>query len=133
MKDLFHLFRWQDGLDILILTFVFYRLYLWLRKKKALRMILAILALPFYYLVAQWIDLPLSVWGLQNLWAVVLLVLVVIFQQEIREVFGSITLPSFLFGKSERLSSKRVDKISGTSIVEIDAYPEMIRIGPISG
>jgi len=111
MKDLFHLFRVQDGLDILILTFVFYRLYLWLRKKKALRMILAILALPFYYLVAQWIDLPLSVWGLQNLWAVVLLVLVVIFQQEIREVLGSIILPSFLFGKSERLSSKRVDKI----------------------
>ena len=101
MKGLLNLFRWQDGLDILILTFVFYRLYLWLRKKKALRMILAILALPFYYIIAQWIDLPLSVWGLQNLWAVILLVLVVIFQKEIREVLGSLTLPSFLFGKQE--------------------------------
>jgi uncharacterized protein (TIGR00159 family) len=111
MKELLNLFRWQDGLDILILTFVFYRLYLWLRKKKALRMILAILALPFYYLIAQWIDLPLSVWGLKNLWAVILLVLVVIFQQEIREVLGSITLPTFLFGKPERLPSKRLDKI----------------------
>jgi uncharacterized protein (TIGR00159 family) len=111
MKGLFSIFRWQDGLDILILTFVFYRLYLWLRKKKALRMILAILALPFYYLLARWVDLPLSVWGLQNLWAVILLVLVVIFQQEIREVLGSITLPSFLFGKPERLPSKRVDQI----------------------
>lgn len=53
MKDLLDLFRWKDGLDILILTFVFYRLYLWLRKKRALRMILVILALPFYYLIAQ--------------------------------------------------------------------------------
>lgn len=112
MKDLLNLFRWQDGLDILILTFVFYRLYLWLRKKKALRMILAILALPFYYLVAQWIDLPLSVWGLQNLWAVILLVLVVIFQQEIREVLGSITLPTFLLGKPEKLPSKGIEKIA---------------------
>jgi uncharacterized protein (TIGR00159 family) len=111
MKGLFSIFRWQDALDILILTFVFYRLYLWLRKKKALRMILAILALPFYYLLARWVDLPLSVWGLQNLWAVILLVLVVIFQQEIREVLGSITLPSFLFGKPERVPSKRVDQI----------------------
>jgi uncharacterized protein (TIGR00159 family) len=51
------------------------------------------------------------VWGLQNLWAVILLVLVVIFQQEIREVLGSITLPSFLFGKPERLPSKRLDQI----------------------
>jgi diadenylate cyclase len=112
MKDLIHLFRWQDGLDILILTFVFYRLYLWLRKKRALRMILAILALPFYSLIARWIDLPLSVWGLQNLWAVILLVLVVIFQQEIREVLGSITLPSFLSGKPARLPSKRLDQIA---------------------
>ena len=112
MKDLLNLFRWQDGLDILILTFVFYHLYLWLRKKKALRMILAILALPFYYLVAQWIDLPLSVWGFQNLWPVILLVLVVIFQQEIREVLGSITLPAFLLGKPEKLPSKGIEKIA---------------------
>src|SRR4030042_6506030 len=103
MKELLKLFRWQDALDILILTFVFYRLYLRLRSKTALRMILTILALPFIYLLAQWIDLPLSVWALQNLWAGILLVLVVIFQQEIREVLGRITLPSFLFGKPESL------------------------------
>ncbi len=111
MKNILSVLRWQDGLDILILTFVFYRLYLSLRKKKALRMILVILALPFYYIVAQWIDLPLSVWGLQNLWAVILLVLVVIFQQEIREVLGNITFPTFLFGKPERLSTKGLDII----------------------
>jgi diadenylate cyclase len=111
MKSLLSLFRWQDAADIIILTFVFYRLYLWLRKKKALRMIIAILALPFYYILAEWIDLPLSVWGLKNLWAVILLVLVVIFQQEIREVLGSITLPSFLFGKPEKLPLKQLDRI----------------------
>ena len=113
--DLLKLFRWQDGIDILILTYIFYRLYLWLRKKKALRMVIAILALPFFYLIAQWIDLPLSVWGLQNLWPVILLVLVVIFQQEIREVLGNITLPSFFFGRPERLASKIVDRIVRTA------------------
>jgi diadenylate cyclase len=120
MKNILNLFRWQDGLDILILTFVFYRLYLWLRKKKALRMILAILGLPFYYIVAQWIDLPLSVWGLQNLWAVILLVLVVIFQQEIREALGSISFPTFLFGKSERLPAKGLDKIAEAAFRMVD-------------
>jgi uncharacterized protein (TIGR00159 family) len=112
LKDLIHVFRWQDGLDIVILTFVFYLLYLRLRRKRALRMILAILALPFFYIIAQWIDLPLSVWSLQNLWAVILLVLVVIFQQEIREVLGSVSLPTFFFGRSERLTSKILDKIT---------------------
>jgi uncharacterized protein (TIGR00159 family) len=111
MKDLLHLFRWQDGLDILILTYIFYRLYLWLRKKKALRMILGILALPVFYMIAKWVDLPLSVWGLQNLWPVILVVLVVIFQEEIREVLGNISLPTFFFGRSERLTSKAIDKI----------------------
>ena len=56
MKDLLNLLRWQDGLDILILTYIFYRLYLWLRKKKALRMILVILALPIFYIFAR--DVP---------------------------------------------------------------------------
>ncbi len=111
MTDLLKLFRWQDALDIVILTFVFYRLYLRLRRKRALRMIFAILSLPLFYLVAQWIDLPLSVWSLQNLWAVILLVLVVIFQQEIREVLGSINLPTLLFGRSEGLTAKVIDKI----------------------
>jgi uncharacterized protein (TIGR00159 family) len=111
MKDLLHLFRWQDALDILILTYIFYRLYLWLRKKKALRMILAILALPIFYILAKWVDLPLSVWGLQNLWPVILVVLVVIFQEEIREVLGNVSLPSFFFGRSERLTSEAIDKL----------------------
>ncbi|HUL20844.1 MAG TPA: diadenylate cyclase CdaA [Thermodesulfobacteriota bacterium] len=111
MNDLLHLFRWQDALDILILTYIFYRLYLWLRKKKALRMILAILALPLFYIFARWIDLPLSVWGLQNLWPVILIVLVVIFQEEIREVLGNVSLPSFFFGRSEKLTSEAIDRI----------------------
>jgi len=111
MNDLLHVFRWQDALDILILTYIFYRLYLWLRKKKALRMILAILALPLFYILAKWIDLPLSVWGLQNLWPVILIVLVVIFQEEIREVLGNVSLPSFFFGRSEKLTSEAIDRI----------------------
>ncbi len=111
MKNLLYLFRWQDGLDILILTYVFYHLYLWLRKKKALRMILAILALPLFYVLARWIDLPLSVWGLQNLWPVILIVLVVIFQEEIREVLGNISLPGFFFGRSEKLNPRAMDQI----------------------
>ena len=120
MKGLLNIFRWQDVLDILILTFVFYRLYLRLRRKRALRMILAILALPVFYLIAQWIDLPLSVWSLQNLWAVILLVLVVIFQQEIREVLGSVSLPTFFFGRAEGLTSKVVDKITDAAFQMAD-------------
>jgi diadenylate cyclase len=112
MKDIFNLFRWQDGLDILIVTFVFYRLYLWLRRRRALRIVVAILALPLCYAVAQWIDLPLSVWILQNLWTVILLGLVVIFQQEIRQVLGGITLPTFLWGKPEVLPLKQLDRIA---------------------
>ncbi len=111
MRELISLFRWQDALDIAILTFVFYRLYLWLRKKRALRMVLTFLALPFFLLLAQWLDLPLSVWGLQNLWAVILLVLVVIFQQEIREVLRSVSLLTFFFGRPNVISSKVLDQV----------------------
>jgi len=113
MKELITSFRWQDILDIVIITFIFYRLYLWLRRKRALRMIIAILALPFFYLLAQWFDLPLTVWGFKNLWAIILFVVIVIFQQEIRAALASITLPAFLLGKSEteKLESKDLERI----------------------
>ena len=113
MEDFLYSFRWQDGLDILIITFVFYRLYLWLRKKRALRMIVAILALPVFYLLAQWIDLPLTAWALKNLWAVILFLVIVIFQKEIRDALGSITLPTFLLGTpgTEGMISKTFDEI----------------------
>ena len=115
MKDLLINFRWQDGLDILIVTYVFYRLFLWLKRKKALRMVLALLALPFFLFLAKWIDLPLSVWGLQNLWAVILLILVVIFQQEIREVLRSFSLLTFFFGRSDVLPSEVLDRVVETA------------------
>ena len=74
-------------------------------------MIVAILVLPFFYILAHSLDLSLSEWGFQNLWSVILIVLVVIFQQEIREVLGSINLPAFLVGKTEAQPSKVVDEI----------------------
>ncbi len=111
MKDLLTHFRCQDGLDILIVTYVFYRLYLWLERKKAVRMVVALLALPFFLFLAKWIDLPLSVWGLQNLWAVILLILVVIFQQEIREVLRSFSLLTFFFGRLEALPPRVLDRV----------------------
>jgi len=74
-------------------------------------MILAILALPFFYLLAHSLDLSLSEWGFQNLWSIILIVLVVIFQQEIREVLSSISLPAFFVGKTEAQPSKVVDEI----------------------
>jgi uncharacterized protein (TIGR00159 family) len=119
LKNFLHLFRWQDGLDILIQSYIFYRLYLWLRKKKALRMVIAILALPIFYFIGKWIDLPLSVWMLQNMWPMIIIILVVIFQDEIREVLGNINLPSFFFGRPDRLSSKTIDRI-------VDATFQMI-------
>ena len=52
----------------------------------------------------------------------ILVVLVVIFQQEIRGVLGSITLPTFLFGKPERRPLKGLDKI-------VEATSKMVEKG----
>jgi diadenylate cyclase len=74
-------------------------------------MVVAILVLPFFYILVHSLDLSLSEWGFQNLWSVILIVQVVIFQQEIREVLGSIDLPVFFVRKTEAQPSKVVDEI----------------------
>jgi len=122
MEGLLYVFRWQDVLDILILAFVFYRLYFFLKEKRALRMIMALFALLCFYMIAQWIDLPLSVWWLKNLWAVILLFLVVIFQQEIREVLGGFNFSTFFFGRPKRRepSLEALGKIAEAAFQMID-------------
>lgn len=122
MKGLLYFLRWQDILDVLILTFVFYRLYFFLKEKRALRIIMALFALLCFYTIAQWIDLPLSVWWLKNLWAVILLFLIVIFQQEIRQVLGGFNFSTFFFGRpdTKEPSLRALDKIVEAAFQMID-------------
>jgi len=89
MFGLLHQFRWIDALDILIVAFAIYQIILAVRGTRAFQMLLG-LALLY---VASWVSLRIGLvtvnWAISNLLAVWLLLVIILFQPELRRALAS--------------------------------------------
>jgi len=77
--------RFQDVIDILFLTVLAYHLYLWFRDTKALKALVGLLVLGIVFTVARTWGLFLTTWMFQILWQVLVILLIILFQSEIRQ------------------------------------------------
>ncbi len=103
--------RWQDVVDIFLITFILYRLYAWIQGTRALRILIALAALGFLYLLARWSGLFITTWILQYLWAVILVIAVVIFQSEIRQVLERMSPLRFFLGRPEAVDRLVIEEV----------------------
>jgi diadenylate cyclase len=89
MYDLWYQFRWIDALDILIVAVAIYQIILALRGTRAFQMLVG-LALLY---AASWASLRIGLvtvtWALSNLLAVWLLLVIILFQPELRRALAS--------------------------------------------
>ena len=83
-------FRIQDGLDILFLTVVAYHLFIWFEGTKALKALVGLLVLGAVFTVAKTWGLFLTIWVFQFLWQILIILIVVLFQSEIRQVLEKV-------------------------------------------
>jgi diadenylate cyclase len=89
--EIFSAFRFpQDALDILIVTVVFYNLFLLIRGTRAIQMLFGIVVLLAVYLAAVKIGLHSVSWILQNFLGAAVLVLIILFQPELRRVLANV-------------------------------------------
>jgi diadenylate cyclase len=77
--------RWQDAVDVLVLTVLFSRLYVWLRKTVAVQIAVGLLMLVAASWTASHLGLILTSYLLSAGGAVATVVVVVVFQHEIRQ------------------------------------------------
>jgi uncharacterized protein (TIGR00159 family) len=87
---------WRDLVDILFLTIVAYQLYVWFRESRALRVIIGLVALGGIYSLAKFWGLFLTTWVFQILWQVLLILLLILFQAEIRQVLEKVSPMRYL-------------------------------------
>jgi diadenylate cyclase len=90
MLDLIHQFRWIDALDILIVTFAIYQIILALRGTRAFQMLLGLALLYLASRVSLRIGLLTVNWALSNLLAVWFLLIIILFQPELRRALASV-------------------------------------------
>ena len=84
--DFLFSFKWQDVVDILVISFLVHRLFLLFRGTTALQILLGLLFLWLCHTIAQASGLVLTSWFFQGMGAVAVLIIVVVFRHEIRDV-----------------------------------------------
>jgi uncharacterized protein (TIGR00159 family) len=78
-------FRPQDIFDILIMSILIYQLYSWFRKSRAIQVLAGLGTITAIYFITRQTGLHMTSWVLQQLGTVIIIVIVVVFQNEIRQ------------------------------------------------
>lgn len=107
MFEVFTQLRWQDALDIGIIAFVLYRLIHMIRGTRAMQMIIGLVVILLAYVSSQMFGLFTLNWVLDNFLGSIILVIIVIFQSDIRRALTQVgTAP--LFGGADRIERGQV-------------------------
>lgn len=100
---IFNDFRAQDVVDILLVGFVVYRLVLLIQGTRAVSMLMGLIVLAIVYQGGQYFDLYTVNWMLDAVGNVILVLIVVVFQQDIRRMLTQVgTGP--VFRRMQRLA-----------------------------
>jgi diadenylate cyclase len=84
--------RWTDALDILLVALAIWALFGWLRQTRSRLALQGVLLLSGVYLLSRQLNLQLSLWILQAFFAVLVIVLVVVFQEDLKRFFERLAI-----------------------------------------
>jgi len=110
MLQLLDNFRLQDAIDIGIVAFIIYSLIQLIRGTRAARMLIGLGVVVLIYLSSRLFDLYTVNWILDNFLSSVLLVIVIIFQGDIRRALVQVGSRP-VFGSDNRLAGQDLEEI----------------------
>lgn len=86
--DFLHAMSWRDWLDIVLVTLLIYQLIQILKGTRALATLLGLGLLILLYFISREVGLYTLTWLLQHVFSSLFLVVVIIFQRDIRQALG---------------------------------------------
>ena len=95
--DAFVHFRWQDAVDILIVAAVIYWIILLIRGTRSFQMLIGLVLLILVLLISQMGGLTTMHWILNNFLSSIILIIVVVFQSDIRRALSTVGKNPFSF------------------------------------
>ena len=82
--------RWQDIIDILIVSIIIYRIILLIRGTRAVQMLLGIVVITIIYFISRELDLLTLNFLLRTFLSSILLIVIIVFQRDIRRVLTQV-------------------------------------------
>ncbi len=106
--------RIQDIADILIMTILVYQLYFWFRKTRALQVVIGLGSLVLLYMLTKNLGLFMTSWVLQELGTVIFVLIIVVFQGEIRQALYRFSLLRNFFNRNDEPVTLDIHGIAST-------------------
>jgi diadenylate cyclase len=110
MQDLVSNFRLLDAVDIGVIAFIVYRILDLIRGTRAARMLLGLGVVFLVFMSSQYFDLYTVNWVLDNFLGSILIIIIVIFQHDIRRALTQVGSGPF-FGVDQALQGQDVEEI----------------------
>ena len=115
MDQLLYLFsglRWQDALDILLNSYILFRLYVLFRGTNVFRVLFAVCLLWLFNRTAISLGLVITNWAMQGVITVATFIVIIIFRNEISNVIQTNDLKSFVWGIPKHQADTPVSTIA---------------------
>ncbi|MDD2308518.1 MAG: diadenylate cyclase CdaA [Desulfuromonadaceae bacterium] len=106
--------RIQDIADILIMTFLLYQLYSWFRGTRAMQVLLGLGVVTLIYFATRFLDLYMTSWVLQELGTVLIILIIVVFQTEIRQALYRFSLLRHILDSHKETQHSQFQDIAET-------------------
>jgi uncharacterized protein (TIGR00159 family) len=99
--------HWNDVADVTLVAVLIWTAFSWLRRARSRFALVGVLFLSGIYLAARQLELQLTVWILQGFFAVLVIVLVVVFQEDLRRFFEQLAV----WGLRRRAETLPIDAV----------------------
>ncbi len=129
IQGLFMTMRLWDILDILVVAFFFYRMYLLVRDTRATALLKGLVFLGLITVVSGWLQLHVVSWILDKLMTVLIVALPVVFQPELRRALEQIGRGKFYIS-SRTMNALELDAVID-HVVEATATMAKNKIGAL--
>lgn len=120
MIEIIKQFRWQDLVDIILVSIIFYRILLLIKGTRAAQMIIGLGVLLMLSFLSKYMHLYTLDWLIQSFWSQLVIVLIILFHPEIRKALAKVGESSFFQGITPAEEMKSLDEIVKATIALSD-------------
>lgn len=120
---------WTDIVEILVIAFLVYEIFLWIKNTKAYSLLKGIVVIAVFLLFAELFEMSVILWIANRLFTIAATVIVVVFQPELRKALEQLGRKNFLSSVISFESNVPKGKFSDRTISEIiRACTEMAKV-----
>lgn len=116
MKEILEQFTWWSAVDILIIAAIVYQGLLLLRGTRAAQMLTGILLLVALAIASSMLPFTTLHWLMSRLYPSFLLILIIIFQDDIRHILSTMGRRPLLTGSESMSNQFMIDEITRTAV-----------------